>query len=75
VAEIDDLTNLGVRRLKSETLGIQSHEDARSEKVNSRWIRIAGDHWICTWDRVSGPRKERLENLDVGIARLREVIS
>jgi hypothetical protein len=42
VAEIDDLAYSGVRRLKAQTLGIQSHEDARSEKVNIRWIRIIG---------------------------------
>jgi hypothetical protein len=37
-----DLTNSGARRLRVQVLGIQSHEDVRSENVNSRWIRIAG---------------------------------
>jgi hypothetical protein len=37
-----DLANSGARRVRAQVLGIQSHEDARSEKVNSRWIQIAG---------------------------------
>jgi hypothetical protein len=28
--------------VRAQVLGIQSHEDARREKVNSRWIQIAG---------------------------------
>jgi hypothetical protein len=74
-SKISDLTNSGVRRLKAQTLGIPSHEDARSEKVNNPWIWIEENRWIHTWDRVSGPRKKRLEDLGAGITRLREVIS
>jgi hypothetical protein len=37
-----DLANLGARRVRAQVLGTTSHEDARSEKMNSRWIWIAG---------------------------------
>jgi hypothetical protein len=62
-SEIDDLANSGVRRVKAQTLGISSREDARSEKMNNRWIR--------TWDRVSGPRKKIPKGLAARIASLR----
>jgi hypothetical protein len=35
-----DLANSGVRRVRAQVLGIQSHEDARSEKV----ITVGSDH-------------------------------
>jgi hypothetical protein len=56
-----DLANSGVRRVRAQVLGIQSHEDARSEKV----ITVgsgSGKSWIRTWDRVSEPREKRPEN-------------
>jgi hypothetical protein len=74
-SKVDDLANSGVRRVKAQALGISSREDARSEKVIRRWIWIEENRWIRTWDRISGPRKKRLENLGAGIARLREAIS
>jgi hypothetical protein len=74
-SKVDDLANSGVRRVKAQTLGVSSREDARSEKVTSRWIWIEENRWIRTWDRISGPRKKRLENLGAEIARLREAIS
>ena len=70
-----DLANSEVRKVKAQTFGIPSREDTRSEKVNNRWIWIEENRWIRTWDRVSGPRKKRLENLGLGAARLRKVIS
>jgi DNA-binding CsgD family transcriptional regulator len=73
-SKVDDLANSGARRVKAQTLGIPSPEDARSEKVNNRWIWIQESRWIRTWDRVSGPRKKRLENLGAGIARLQGAI-
>jgi hypothetical protein len=33
-----DLANSGVRRVRAQALGTPSHEDASSEKENSRWI-------------------------------------
>jgi hypothetical protein len=75
VAEIGDLANSGVHRVRAQTLGIPSREDARSKKVNNHWIWIEENRWIRTWDRVSGPCKKRLEDLGAGIARLREAIS
>jgi hypothetical protein len=38
-----DLANSGVRRVSAQVLGTPSHEDARSEKKNSRWIWITGE--------------------------------
>jgi hypothetical protein len=37
-----DLANSEVRRVKAQALGTPSHEDARREKEDNRWIRIAG---------------------------------
>jgi hypothetical protein len=74
-SKVDDLANSRVRRVRAQTLGIPSREDAGSEKVTSRWIWIKESRWIRTWDRISGPRKKRLKNLGAGIARLGEAIS
>jgi hypothetical protein len=37
-----DLANSGVRRLRAQTFGTPSHEYARREKEDNRWIRITG---------------------------------
>jgi hypothetical protein len=62
-SKVDDLTNSGVRRVKAQTLGVSSREDARSEKVTSRWIH--------TWDRASESHKKIPKELAVRIVSLR----
>jgi hypothetical protein len=37
-----DLANSEVRRVRAQTLGAPSREDARSEKKNSHWIWVIG---------------------------------
>jgi hypothetical protein len=56
--------------VRAQVLGIQSHEDARSEKVNSHWIRIAGGP-LDPHVGLHGASEKRLENLAIGIAKSR----
>jgi hypothetical protein len=62
-SKADDLANSGVRRVKAQTLGVSSHEDARSENVTNRWIH--------TWDRASESHKKIPKELATRIASLR----
>jgi hypothetical protein len=66
-----DLVNSGVHRVRTQVLGIQSHEDMRSEKVITIGSGSREDCWIRTWDHVSDPREKNPEMLATGITRLR----
>jgi hypothetical protein len=66
-----DLANSGARRVRAQTLGTPSHEDARSEKEIAVGSGSREDRWIRTWDRASEPREKRLENLATEIAKSR----
>jgi hypothetical protein len=59
-----DLANSGARRVRAQVLGIQSHEDARSEKVNSRWIQIAGGPLDLHVGSCIGASREKARELD-----------
>jgi hypothetical protein len=59
--------NLGVRRVRAQTLGTPSHEDARHEKKITIGSGSREDHWIHTWDRASEPH-EKPEVLALGFA-------
>jgi hypothetical protein len=37
-----DLANLEFHKVRTQTLGAPSHEDAKSEKKDSRWIWVIG---------------------------------
>jgi hypothetical protein len=58
--------------LRAQGLRAQSYEDASGERRTVVGSGTKEDRWICVRDRVSGPRKKRIENLGVGIVRLRE---
>ena len=64
-----DLANSIVRRVRAQVLGIQSHKDARSEKVITIGSGSWDDCWIHTWNRASKPREKKIEDLAMKIAR------
>jgi hypothetical protein len=66
---------LGSSQGESPSIGTQSHEDARSEKEDNRWIQNTGGPLDPHVGSCLGTSRKGLENLATGIARLREVIS
>jgi hypothetical protein len=66
-----DLANSRARRVRAQVLGIQSHKDARSEKVITIGSGSWDDCWIQTWDHASKPREKNLEDLATKIAKSR----
>jgi hypothetical protein len=61
--------------VRTQVLGTPSHEDARREKEDNRWIQIVGGPLDLHVGSCIGASREKAENLATGIVRLREAIS